>query len=452
MKQSVTGEKLRTHAVENKRKIELAQYLIIGKGLFGSAAARHLAHEGQNVVLVGADEPVDWSVHTGVFASHYDEARIVSQSAPDEVLEQLDQASIAVYDEIERESGILFFSPTGRLTAQPSAEPIIYPYLASDAPCRHGLTSKQSEAHYPFRFPPNYTIIYEDAPSGYLNPRAMVRAQISSAQKRGAQVISALVTEVHDCSSHVEARLADGRVISAEKVLIATGAFANCFGLLKQKLAIRAETLTTVLCEVSAKTAAQYAHLPPLNYQHKDSPLVDISVLPPLSYADGQHYIKLSLTSSADTLLPDFAAMSNWFRITTKTIPAKAITEKAITAKTIPTQTDRTFPYLEETKRLMARLMPSIEILSWQTKPCIIAFTPSFKPMIDCLVDGRIYVALGGNAGSAHPSDAIGRLAADLMRHNSWQSQLDHVPFQLQFSSDWHEWMTEQRSVIDRDN
>ena len=72
--------------------------------------------------------------------------------------------------------------------------------------------------------------------------------------------------------------------------------------------------------------------------------------------------------------------------------------------------------------------------------------------MIDCLVDNRIYVALGGNAGSAHSSDAIGQLAASLMRHNRWHSKFDHAPFQLQYATDWPGWMTDERSIWQRDD
>lgn len=398
-------------------------HLIIGKGLFGSAAARHLASSGQRVMLVGPDEPAQWSTHTAVFASHYDQARIVSQSAPDAAWQQLDQASIAAYDEIERESGIRFFTPSGRLTAVPNDLPIFYPYLSKNAPQSHQLTPSQAAADYAYHLPSHYTAVFEDAPSGHLNPRAMVQAQIKAAQKQGVLVVSALVTQVETSDGQVKATLADGRTITADRVLIATGAFANCFGLLARKLAIRAEAISSILCEVSTETAVQHAHLPPLNVLHTDGPLTHISILPPLPYPDGRFYIKVVPISPNDKLLPDFDALSNWFR------------------------QPPPYPYLEEVKRLMAHLLPQIEVYSWRHQPCVAAYTPSFKPMIDCLVDGRVYVAIGGNSGAAHPSDAIGKLAADLMQHNQWQSSLDLSLFQLQFAVDHEAWMSDPRSV-----
>ena len=45
-------------------------YLVVGKGLFGSAAIRHLSLMSDNVAIIGPDEPADPDAHTGVFASH----------------------------------------------------------------------------------------------------------------------------------------------------------------------------------------------------------------------------------------------------------------------------------------------------------------------------------------------------------------------------------------------
>ena len=49
------------------------KYIVIGKGMIGSAAARHLAERTDGVALIGPDEPRDPANHDGVFADHYDE-------------------------------------------------------------------------------------------------------------------------------------------------------------------------------------------------------------------------------------------------------------------------------------------------------------------------------------------------------------------------------------------
>ncbi len=57
---------------------------VIGRGLWGAAATRHLAMAGADVTLIGPSEPDDKHAHTGVFGSHYDEGRITRKNALDE--------------------------------------------------------------------------------------------------------------------------------------------------------------------------------------------------------------------------------------------------------------------------------------------------------------------------------------------------------------------------------
>jgi len=45
--------------------------IVIGRGLVGSAAGRHLSELTDGVVVLGPDEPADRAAHTGVFASPF---------------------------------------------------------------------------------------------------------------------------------------------------------------------------------------------------------------------------------------------------------------------------------------------------------------------------------------------------------------------------------------------
>ena len=47
-----------------KSKVDVA---VIGRGMLGSSAARHLADLGASVALIGPGEPADHSTHEGVF-------------------------------------------------------------------------------------------------------------------------------------------------------------------------------------------------------------------------------------------------------------------------------------------------------------------------------------------------------------------------------------------------
>ena len=45
-------------------------FAVVGRGPMGAAAARHLASAEDDVVVIGPEEPEDWSKHEGPFSSH----------------------------------------------------------------------------------------------------------------------------------------------------------------------------------------------------------------------------------------------------------------------------------------------------------------------------------------------------------------------------------------------
>src|SRR4051812_12714130 len=96
-------------------------FIVIGKGLMGSAALRYLSEATSNVAVIGPDEPIDYATHHGVFASHYDEGRLTGRLGKDLTWAQLTTRSIEQYSSIEERSGISFYSPCGRLTVMQEA-------------------------------------------------------------------------------------------------------------------------------------------------------------------------------------------------------------------------------------------------------------------------------------------------------------------------------------------
>jgi sarcosine oxidase len=70
---------------------------------------------GHAVALIGPDEPEDFSRHTGVFGSHYDEGRITRRFDPEPFWVQMNGAAISRYDEISGESGVEFYREAGVL-------------------------------------------------------------------------------------------------------------------------------------------------------------------------------------------------------------------------------------------------------------------------------------------------------------------------------------------------
>ena len=51
-------------------KVGMTHIAVIGRGLIGSAAARHLALAGHKVTMIGPVEPDDKATHNGIFGSH----------------------------------------------------------------------------------------------------------------------------------------------------------------------------------------------------------------------------------------------------------------------------------------------------------------------------------------------------------------------------------------------
>ena len=94
-------------------------YIVVGKGLMGAAATRHLSAHSPNIALIGPDEPADRPSHVGVFGSHYDEGRITRILDPDRIWALLAQRSIARYRDIERRSGIPYYDEVGHLAVGP---------------------------------------------------------------------------------------------------------------------------------------------------------------------------------------------------------------------------------------------------------------------------------------------------------------------------------------------
>ncbi|WP_409527978.1 FAD-dependent oxidoreductase, partial [Rhizobium sp.] len=97
--------------------------IIIGRGMMGAAAARHLSAMIEAVALIGPSEPVERKSHHGVFASHYDEARITRTFDDNIVWATLAARSLDRYAEIEAKSGISFFTEAGCLFAGPVPQP-----------------------------------------------------------------------------------------------------------------------------------------------------------------------------------------------------------------------------------------------------------------------------------------------------------------------------------------
>ena len=169
---------------------------VVGNGMFGSAATRHLSAHGLRVIAIGPSEPVDWQTHNGVFSSHYDQGRITRVIDADPVWAQLAARSIAAYPEIEAKSGIHFHYLSGGVWIYPDIPAAQARLQQAEAAGQAigadyvRLDPEQTMAQFPFLYAaPGTTTLWERGNAGHINPRSMVQAQLTVAEQQGATIL-----------------------------------------------------------------------------------------------------------------------------------------------------------------------------------------------------------------------------------------------------------------------
>lgn len=375
--------------------------IVVGRGLIGSAAARHLAKLTDGVAVIGPGEPADLRTHTGVFASHYDEGRItrIVDRQPDWA--ETARRSIARYAEIEAASGIKFFTPAGYLAIADNDRA----YLdSSEANARHrGATVDRLDGdairtRYGFiNVKDNTAGVLETGSAGYISPRALVDAQTEAARRAGAEIIDLEATAVRLNANAVEVETADGAVHKAERVLIATGAFTDSGTLVPVRFDLKVYGRTVVLAKIEDDLAAAFDGMPAMTHHESGS-----YILPPIRYPNGQRYLKLGVGTPEDIRLHTRDDVTAWF------------------------QGDGSPDDFREFKALMVDLFPPLaRCTDWHSKSCATSFTPNGLPYIDTIDKaGRIAVAIGGNGKGAKSSDDWGWIAAHVALGVPWHHQV----------------------------
>lgn len=391
--------------------------IVIGNGLMGSAAARHLSEWGERVALIGPGEPDDHSQHDGVFSSHYDQGRLAHEHSLDPIWGVVARHAVESYPRLEEQSGISFHGPVGRvLASKPSVEDkaAMQSWMAAVDPTGEKLRYFESadrawQEWFPFlRFPDDYELFYEAAPAGYINPRELLRAQNVIAQQQGADIIAEQVTDVKATARGVEVITSTGNQFSAEKVLIACGAFTNFNNLLPEPIPLRLKTETMIWAEVSPATATRLQTMPGVGYNIEDPEIDDIYMAPPLLYPDDTYKIKMGCNTTGETWPTTPAEAQAWFQ---------------------QGNSDGDKPAME---RALRSILPDVDFGKITSHRCIVTYTPSGYPTIDRVPSdrhNRLFVATGGNGAGAAGSDTLGKLAAGLVHDGRWLDELPREPF-----------------------
>jgi sarcosine oxidase len=379
---------------------------VVGLGLVGSAALRHLAVGGVPVVGIGPAEPVVWRDHDGPFASHYDSGRITRLLDVRREWAVLAARAIAEYPVIEAAAATRFHWPVGvvmarRDRARLEAVTSVGRSLGVDFTVR---PSDEAGAAAAFderlAFPAGSTLIAEPGPGGFIDPRRMLAAQLAMATQHGARLVRDAATRIERGTDrrgqrHWVVRTQAGAVVRAGALIVACGPHTDELGGLPARPALRIRPEAVVLATLDEREAARLAGLPSVMVELDRPTYSDCYLVPPTNYPDGSIALKLGATNRSQPPLDTHDERVAW------------MAGDAHTAALGPL------------RALVEQIVPGIRARSWQTKPCLITDTASVLPMVDRLDDG-LFIATGGNGYAAKSADAIGALAATLCRTGAW--------------------------------
>ena len=368
--------------------------IVVGRGLFGAAAARHLAERGASVVAIGPRTPT-----TGpdrVYSSHDDEARLTRLQDRDRRWAPVTARAVEAYPDLERRSGIRFHEPVGCLIASRpggdgrSPDPIEFlreQAIPHDgwAPGDRGWTERWPAID----FPATHAVAYEPGPAGYIRPKRLIDAQEALAVASGATLVDDIVTSVTADGGGHAVTTAGGLRFDAPRVVVAAGAFANFNRLVPEPAPLRLKSEVIILGEVTEDDLAELGSYPTVKYLNDGDDLDAIYMTPPVRYPDGRPCIKMGANIRLDTWPDDLATIQRWFESATDD------------------------DYLPILGPALQALWPDTEFVSLHTRPCIITYTDDRYPLIEEVAPGLV-VATGGNGGGAKGADAWGAMAADL--------------------------------------
>jgi len=370
--------------------------VVVGAGLFGSAAAKYISSSGLKVAVIGACETSKAGKAT-VFSSHYDEGRVQHQVDVDPTWTALNMHSVAQYDNLEKGSGVKFHTKSGCLYVSLYESDLYLDKLHENAaaigmPAQVANVERLRTDYDFFKFPDNARGYLEEEMAGHINPRKLIEAQLRTMEKSGGVRVSDTVVGLlrHDSGMwHVHTE--SNRVFATKNVLLAPGAFANFNNLLPGELDLTLKGETVLLVGVSPAEAQRLRRMPSLLYEFETSEVEGVYMTPPIQYPalGGKWFLKMGCNLASDGFFSSLPEVQNWFT---------------------GGNSDANMEILAHT---LHSFMPNLKTQQYITKRCILTRTPNRRQYIGKVDDHRgLFVATGGNGYSAMCSDAIGRIAA----------------------------------------
>ncbi len=200
------------------------EYLIIGAGGMGSAAAYHLARDGRSVLLL--EQLAIGHTH----GSSHGESRIIRLSYDHPTYVQLAQAAYNLWAELEVEAGQVLLQRTGGLDLSAPFNPAFEACIANLSALRirrEVLTTDEIHRRFPAFRVADKTIGLYQADAGILPASRCVRAMIDRAIHYGAAVIEQSPVRsirVNDDDAEVQTEQATYR---CRRLIISAGPWAG---------------------------------------------------------------------------------------------------------------------------------------------------------------------------------------------------------------------------------
>ncbi|XP_070542980.1 uncharacterized protein [Ptychodera flava] len=352
-----------------------------------------------------------------MFASHYDEGRVATTFIADPIWSQLSKRTIDRCRDLERRTGIEFFTDRDELVIGHKSDPhmkYIYQAAVDMKNKAQILDRTEVSKQYPFLSVrrKDDSIIYSKT-GGFLSPRKLVLAQCTAAHLQGCDIFNDIVNQVtelnqSDGSKCMVVTTANGQKYFARKVLLTPGAFIGFHNLLppKKELVLTLLKQDLAFVEVGEKDVSRLKKMPVVIWKDQIDNIF-CYVLPPIQYPDGKHYIKIG----------------------------RRTTEELCTQKEVIDYLQRdpsevvADPHLLD---LLVELVKDLEVISTHGDSCVTAHTPSGLLYCD-MVTPRLGIAIAGNGAGVTASDEVGNMAARMIISGSWNHDLPREKFRAKF-------------------
>ncbi len=384
---------------------------VIGKGLLGSAAARHLSEMGLKVLLLGPDEPSKRSEHSGVFGSHYDSGRITRIIDTDLYCAKIAEASISRYRDIEESSGIDFYQAVGHLAVSPVkayVDEVTNTARQLDVGFK-SLSSSELAYTFPyFSFPNGVSGVYEHSTGGYVNPRNLIKAQSEMVLNAKNEILTETVSKIEKIKDFFEVLTESGKKVRSSQVLVACGVFSEGVIPGGEKLDLEICESTVLLAELTEKNAVQLQQMPSLVFRHNSKIEKGVYLLPPIRYPDQKIYIKIGHSESRPMLDPA-TNLTNWF------------------------QGDGDQVLADWLESQLFDLLPDVSFSNMKTESCAVSRSSTGRQFIDVIDESGIHVLLAGNGYSAKSSDELGRIAAHKIISGEVPDEYSDIDFTVKY-------------------